>query len=115
MVQDTLDQLKAKNLVDTVERVGGAGFKVIRCLEDAAAYVFASGGCKKWDTAAPEAILVAAGGDLTDISGRRIYYGADVQYSNSGGVLATSSWVKHQDYLNAIPEAIKEKLPEFNK
>ena len=115
MVQDTLDQMKAKNLADSVERVGGAGFKVIRCLEDACAYVFASGGCKKWDTAAPEAILVAAGGDLTDISGRRIYYGADVQHSNSGGVLATASWVEHRHYLDAVPEHIKEKLPEFNK
>lgn len=31
--------------------VGGAGYKVLQLLEgDAHAYVFASGGCKKWDT-----------------------------------------------------------------
>ena len=29
------------------------------------AYVFATPGCKKWDTAAPEAIINAAGGHLT--------------------------------------------------
>lgn len=34
---------------------------MIKCLEGAAAYVFASPGCKKWDTAAPEAVIVAAG------------------------------------------------------
>lgn len=34
-----------------VIRVGGAGYKVLQLLEgDAHAYVFASGGCKKWDT-----------------------------------------------------------------
>lgn len=37
-------------------------------LEGAAAYVFASPGCKKWDTAAPQAILEAAGTSLAYIS-----------------------------------------------
>ena len=36
---------------------------------NADAYVFASKGCKKWDTCAPEAVLCAAGGELTDIHG----------------------------------------------
>lgn len=113
MVEEALAHLNEKHLADSIERVGGAGFKVIRCLEDAASYVFASGGCKKWDTAAPEAILIAAGGNLTDISGRQINYSENVQYANSGGILATASWVNHQDYLDAIPTNIKENLPEF--
>ena len=33
------------------------------------AYVFASPGCKKWDTCAPEALLKAKGGTLTDMHG----------------------------------------------
>ena len=46
--------------------LGGAGNKVLRVIEgDAHAYVFASPGTKKWDTCAPEAILVAMGGALT--------------------------------------------------
>ncbi|KAI1727818.1 inositol monophosphatase family domain-containing protein [Ditylenchus destructor] len=112
LVQDALDALETKHLLTRLDRVGGAGFKVIRCLEDAAAYVFASGGCKKWDTAAPEAILTAAGGKLTDISGRSLYYGADAQKKNTGGVLATAAWINHEEYLNAIPEAVKNSLPE---
>lgn len=36
------------------------------------------------------------GGNLTDISGRQLYYGADAQFLNSGGVLATAPWVNHQ-------------------
>lgn len=61
LVNDALNILKSRGLADDIERVGGAGFKVLRCLEGAAAYVFASPGCKKWDTAAPEAVLNAAG------------------------------------------------------
>ncbi|KAI6242748.1 hypothetical protein M3Y99_00181400 [Aphelenchoides fujianensis] len=96
LVQSALDALEEKKLLDRRERIGGAGFKVIKCLEGAAAYVFASGGCKKWDTAAPEAVIRAAGGELTDIAGRRLYYGADAQRQNTGGVLATACWVKHE-------------------
>ena len=61
MVDTALNALQEKNLIRSFRRVGGAGFKVLCCLEGAAAYVFASGGCKKWDTAAPEAVLLAAG------------------------------------------------------
>jgi 3'(2'), 5'-bisphosphate nucleotidase len=50
LVQSALDILEKKKLLDKLERVGGAGYKVIKCLENSAAYVFASPGCKKWDT-----------------------------------------------------------------
>nr|XP_039319349.1 3'(2'),5'-bisphosphate nucleotidase 1 isoform X3 [Saimiri boliviensis boliviensis] len=47
---------------DDVLRVGGAGNKIIQLIEGkASAYVFASPGCKKWDTCAPEVILHAVG------------------------------------------------------
>lgn len=50
---------------------------MLRCLEGAAAYVFASPGCKKWDTAAPEAVLIAAGEvflrTLSFLKGYRIF------------------------------------------
>lgn len=36
------------------------------------------------------------GGKLTDISGNKLYYGAKAQIPNSGGVLATAHWVKHE-------------------
>lgn len=59
-VLDALNALKEKGLVDVVEKFGGAGYKVIKVLEGSAAYVFASAGCKKWDTCAVEAVLNAA-------------------------------------------------------
>lgn len=113
LVDDALTALQGLGLINSFRRVGGAGFKVLCCLEGAAAYVFASGGCKKWDTAAPEAVLRAAGGILTDVSGRRLQYQQNVQMQNSGGVLATAPWVKdHQAYISAIPQPVKEALPE---
>uniref|UniRef100_A0A8R1TJF8 3'(2'),5'-bisphosphate nucleotidase 1 n=1 Tax=Onchocerca volvulus TaxID=6282 RepID=A0A8R1TJF8_ONCVO len=119
-IRDTLNILKEKNLISDVEFVGGAGFKacytfsnVLKCLEGAAAYVFASPGCKKWDTCAPEAIITASGGKLTDISGSDLYYGADTQISNSGGVLATAHWINHQEFVDCIPERIKKLMPEL--
>ena len=114
-VQNALQSLQEKKLCDKIVQVSGAGYKVLRCLEGAAGYVFASNGCKKWDTCAPEALLIAAGGMLTDISGRRINYNADVQYPNTGGVLATSPWVKHDDYVSCIPDELKQTLPETLK
>ncbi|TRY86337.1 hypothetical protein DNTS_016139, partial [Danionella cerebrum] len=75
----------------------------------ASAYVFASPGCKKWDTCAPEAILHAVGGKLTDMHGNAFRYDADVQHMNSAGVLATLR--DHQYYLNRVPLAVQQALP----
>ncbi len=91
---------------------GGCGHKVLLILEGAAhAYVFGSPYCKKWDTAAPEAIVEAAGGKLTDMHGNYIEYHADVQRLNSGGVLAVPKREKHQWYLEKIPQHVKDALP----
>uniref|UniRef100_A0A183C348 3'(2'),5'-bisphosphate nucleotidase n=1 Tax=Globodera pallida TaxID=36090 RepID=A0A183C348_GLOPA len=95
LVEEALKALSDQKLISAVERVGGAGFKVLRCLEGASAYVFASSGCKKWDTAAPEALLMAA-----------------VQLANSGGVLATAPGIDHQSFVAAIPQSVKDALPE---
>ncbi|XP_035211763.1 3'(2'),5'-bisphosphate nucleotidase 1-like isoform X2 [Stegodyphus dumicola] len=75
---------------DEVLKVGGAGHKVLLLIEGKAhAYVFPSKGCKKWDTCAPEALLHAFGGKLTDIHGQPLQYHAQVEHVNSSGVLAT--------------------------
>jgi 3'(2'), 5'-bisphosphate nucleotidase len=61
LVDEALTAVKIKGLISGTKTVGGAGYKVLCCLEGAAAYVYASGGTKKWDTAATEAVLRAAG------------------------------------------------------
>uniref|UniRef100_A0A0K0FYR7 3'(2'),5'-bisphosphate nucleotidase 1 n=1 Tax=Strongyloides venezuelensis TaxID=75913 RepID=A0A0K0FYR7_STRVS len=113
LVDITLNALKEKKLIDSVKRYGGAGYKVIATLEGATAYVFASNGCKKWDTCAPEAVLRAAGGDLTDMMGNRYKYHPDVDIQNRGGVLATSPNCSHENFVNAIPESVRLELSKM--
>ncbi|XP_078213470.1 3'(2'),5'-bisphosphate nucleotidase 1-like [Callithrix jacchus] len=94
---------------DVVLRVGGAGNKIIQLIEGkASAYVFASPGCKKWDTCAPEVILHAVGGKLTDIHGNVLQYHKDVKHLNSAGVLAT---LRNYDYYaSRVPDSVKNAL-----
>ncbi|KAG8443773.1 hypothetical protein GDO86_009089 [Hymenochirus boettgeri] len=94
---------------DKVVRVGGAGNKIIQLIEgQASAYVFASPGCKKWDTCAPEAILHAVGGQITDMHGNTFQYHKDVKHMNSAGVLAT---LRNFDYyFSRVPDSVKQAL-----
>jgi len=90
---------------DDILRVGGAGNKAILLMEGLAhAYVFASQGCKKWDTCAPEAVLIAMGGRLTDMDGKNYSYSKDVQHVNEGGLLATAPGEDHDWYVKQIPK-----------
>ncbi|CAJ0944222.1 unnamed protein product [Ranitomeya imitator] len=84
-------------------------YQIIQLIEgQASAYVFASPGCKKWDTCAPEAILHAVGGKLTDISGNAYEYHKDVKHMNSAGVLATLR--NYNYYSSRVPESVKQAL-----
>ncbi|XP_076306198.1 3'(2'),5'-bisphosphate nucleotidase 1 isoform X1 [Tachypleus tridentatus] len=104
----TIDAMKP----DEVLRVGGAGHKVLLLIEGRAhAYVFASKGCKKWDTCAPEALLHILGGKLTDMHGNSLEYHKDIQHLNSGGVLATYDAAVHEWYRERVPEEVKKSLP----
>ncbi|XP_013417261.1 3'(2'),5'-bisphosphate nucleotidase 1 isoform X2 [Lingula anatina] len=106
VVTDSVDACEPTEVI----RVGGAGHKVLLLIEgEVHAYVFASPGCKKWDTCAPEAILTAIGGKLTDIHGSKLQYHKEVQHKNTAGVLATFS-VDHQWYLDKIPQSAKDAL-----
>ncbi|XP_016337998.1 3'(2'),5'-bisphosphate nucleotidase 1-like isoform X3 [Sinocyclocheilus anshuiensis] len=104
-----IDAVQAMEPHDVI-RVGGAGNKIIQLVEGkASAYVFASPGCKKWDTCAPEAILHTVGGKLTDMHGNAYRYDANVKHMNSAGVLATLR--NHEYYLSRVPQAVLQALP----
>lgn len=107
VVQEAIEALSPK----TVLKVGGAGYKVLQLLEGKAnVYLFASRGCKRWDTCAPEAILEAASGSLTDILGRHYSYAANVHPINCEGVLATSASISHAEIVDKIPDSVKDYL-----
>ena len=95
---------------DKILKAGGAGYKVMLLLEGTAdAYVYASPGCKRWDTCACEALLEAVGGTLTDICGEHIEYdGQADSYVNNTGVLG--SLKDHSFNVDLIPESIKTSL-----
>lgn len=100
---------------DEVLRVGGAGHKVLLVIEGKAhAYIFASRGCKKWDTCAPEALLHSVGGKLTDIFGNQIEYHLNVNPVNETGVLATHDIKSHEWFSNKIPADVKANLLPSN-
>ncbi|KAG8036497.1 hypothetical protein G9C98_003819 [Cotesia typhae] len=106
-VQAALDAMEP----DEIIRVGGAGHKVMLLLEGKAnAYVFASSGCKRWDTCAPEAVLNAAGGTLTDLNGDHYPYNAETEHPNTKGVLATAPSEQHSWYLSRISDQVKQEL-----
>ncbi|XP_011197359.1 3'(2'),5'-bisphosphate nucleotidase 1 [Bactrocera dorsalis] len=103
LVQQALDALSPTKVI----KVGGAGYKVLQLLEGKAhAYVFASPGCKRWDTCAPEAVLEAYGGTLTDLAGIHYSYAADVDYKNRMGVLATIPEISHSEIARQVPNDI---------
>ncbi|KAI5740640.1 hypothetical protein M8J76_005778 [Diaphorina citri] len=107
VVQAVLDAMKP----DEVVRVGGAGNKVLLVMEGKAhAYVYANAGCKRWDTCAPEAILNAQGGLLTDVHGVPYDYTDTVDPLNKGGVIATAVKSEHDYYISRIPQEVKDKL-----
>ncbi|GIY59731.1 3'(2'),5'-bisphosphate nucleotidase 1 [Caerostris darwini] len=107
IINSTITSMKP----DEVLKVGGAGHKVLLLIEGKAhAYVFPSKGCKKWDTCAPEALLHAVGGKLSDIHGDPIEYHAEVEHLNARGVLATYLESVHDWYTGNIPADAKAAL-----
>jgi 3'(2'), 5'-bisphosphate nucleotidase len=75
--------------VTSITPCGSVGVKVARVIEGAAdLYVHVSKGAKLWDACAPEGILRAAGGQLTDLDGQIVDYRGKLGLEN--GLVATS-------------------------
>ncbi|CAG9863261.1 unnamed protein product [Phyllotreta striolata] len=108
MVNRALNALNPDELIC----VGGAGHKTVVLLEGRAhAYVYASRGCKKWDTCAPEGVLEAAGGRLTDIHGKHYDYSKNAPFPDAQGIFATVKGVNHDEMISKLPEDIKKAFP----
>ena len=103
-------------IYDNMNHVINVYSQVMLVLEGVAhAYVFGSAGCKKWDTAAPEAIVHAMGGKMTDIHGNMFQYHATVEKVNLAGVLATKHTKDHAWYKEKIPAHVRDALPPTRK
>jgi 3'(2'), 5'-bisphosphate nucleotidase len=86
-----------------VERVGSAGVKggLVACGE-ADIYVHVGVAGKRWDTCAPEAIVRAAGGMVSDATGAEIDYRA-ASLVNASGIVMTNGLL-HRAVIERITE-----------
>ena len=76
--------------ISNMEKCGSVGLKAARVAEGAGElYLHPSIGTKLWDTCAPEAILVAAGGTFSDCDGKPLVYDPS-RYHNERGVFASN-------------------------
>ncbi|MET0390861.1 MAG: 3'(2'),5'-bisphosphate nucleotidase CysQ [Polyangiales bacterium] len=84
-------ELKQRLGITREESLGSVGLKVGKIAEQHAdLYVHMSDKSSAWDTCAPEAVLLAAGGRFTDLAGDAIVYGrADVRTRR--GILACNA------------------------
>jgi len=80
---------KALSIVDEIN-IGSVGLKIGLVAEaERDLYVYTGGRTKVWDTCGPEAILVGAGGQMTDMDGRPLLY-TDEDLYNRRGIVASN-------------------------
>jgi 3'(2'), 5'-bisphosphate nucleotidase len=83
------------------EPVGSVGLKVARVAEGAAdIYVSVSTRTQEWDACAPEAILRAAGGRMTDVTGRPLRYNKETTETPRG--MLASNGPLHEACVEAL-------------
>lgn len=89
--------------------VGSVGLKVGKIAADEAdLYVAVTGAIRLWDTAAPEAILHAAGGRFLDLDGGPLHYGGP-HLEHRRGLLATNGAC-----AEAVVARLAGKFPELD-
>jgi 3'(2'), 5'-bisphosphate nucleotidase len=106
-----VDSFRQALSIDDEINVGSIGVKVAM-VADARRdlYVYPGSRTKIWDTCAPEAVLLAAGGRMTDVHGRPITY-TDVDLVNRGGIVASNGPL-HERVLEALaPMVAARSLP----
>jgi 3'(2'), 5'-bisphosphate nucleotidase len=98
---------RAKEILGITEEVpsGSVGMKVARLVTgEADLYIHLGPGIKLWDACAPDAILAAAGGRMTDPSGTAIDYAARSVHCPTG-LLATTGAL-HDEIADRIAEVV---------
>ena len=109
---ETLQKLINKINFKEVITMGSIGCKIASILRgESDIYISLSlpgkSAPKDWDFAAPEAILKAAGGVITDINNKEIRYGKS-NFEQGGILIASNDRNKHADICLQIKEVINE-------
>jgi 3'(2'), 5'-bisphosphate nucleotidase len=92
--------------IEAVRRVGSVGLKVGLLAQGACDLYLATTLCKEWDLCAPHALLLEAGGMLTDFSGATLVYNQP-DVGECGG-LAGSNGLAHGQILAALQPLLAE-------
>ena len=88
------------------QRSGSTGIKLgMVARGDVDLYLHPSRGTKRWDSCGPEAILVGAGGRLTDCRGRLIDYDTD-EVENTSGLIA-SNGRRHDEIVERVRPVVE--------
>ncbi len=102
-----VDPLRRRLGLGSLQPCGSVGVKVARLLTGQAdLYVHAGAGIKLWDSCAPEAVLTAGGGRLSDLDGCPIDY-ASRDLHLPRGLVATNGFL-HPGVLSAVGWAERE-------
>jgi len=99
----TLNEIAGRHDNVTMLPVGSVGLKIAHVLAgDADAYISTADRMKEWDTCAPEAILRAAGGLVTDCVGAPLRYNKD-DIKQPYGIIASNGPVHEAFRQELIP------------
>jgi 3'(2'), 5'-bisphosphate nucleotidase len=91
---------KALGVIDEIN-VGSVGLKVALVSQgDRDLYLYPGQHTKLWDTCGPEAILVAAGGRVSDLDGHPLVY-TEAELANRNGVIASNGPL-HDHVIRAL-------------
>lgn len=95
-----IDRVKAQLGIDDEQNIGSVGVKLCLIAQGTRdLYVNPSAKTKAWDTAAPEAILLRAGGRLTDLFGTPIDYHGDMRHKR--GLVASNGRI-HEEVVGKL-------------
>ena len=96
-----IDEVKSALGINTEHNIGSVGLKLgLIALGERDLYVNPSPKCKTWDTCAPEAVLAAAGGRMTDVHGDQLRYDEKDQFRRTG--MVATNGILHDAVISRI-------------
>ena len=96
----------------SVLRTSSVGVKIAMVARgEAEIYAHPTAGTKLWDSCAPEVLITAAGGRMTDLLGRPLCYDGD-RYGNETGLLASTAGQDHAALVAQLAELGRGWFPE---
>jgi 3'(2'), 5'-bisphosphate nucleotidase len=102
-----VDDIRRALRITSERRTGSVGLKVGQIARQLAdLYIHPSPGCKEWDICAPEAVLRAAGGTITDCWGNPLIYNKrDVRAHN--GLIASNGTI-HDQLVETVSRIVEQ-------